>query len=170
MEETWGGFFRMASLAQRSKVFGLFLCGLMTIAVSTASIRWVWQTHLGPEVEPARSIPTPIPPVAPYVFPYEIKQVSMAISNEGGTRTAYAQFTLMLDCPNEDSQKLMVLNRAKLLDSIFEVGSTMTIEQFQGVKAPEAFAFFKKRLLEIYKGQFGDLAPREVVFRDWFIN
>ena len=35
-----------------------------------------------------------------FVFNYELKNISIVLLNRRGTQTAYAQFTLVLDCPS----------------------------------------------------------------------
>jgi len=106
----------------------------------------------------------------PYGRPYEIDQISMAVMNRKGTKTAYAQFSLVLDCPNEESHKILAMNRAKLLDAIFVVGGNFYLDDFQGEKAPKSFEKFKKDLLEKYQAEFHAQAPREIALKDWVIN
>ena len=103
-------------------------------------------------------------------FPYELNQVSMAVMSKKGTKTAYAQFTLSLDCPSEESQKLMALNRAKLLDSVFLVGSNFYLDDFTAEAAPKSLEKFKHELLEKYQEHFQAEAPRGIVLKEWFIN
>lgn len=105
-----------------------------------------------------------------YRFPYEINQVSMAVMNKKGTKTAYAQFSLVFDCPTEEAHKTLAMNRAKLLDAIFVVGGSFYLDDFQGEKAPKTFEKFKKDLLEKYKAEFHAEAPREISLKDWVVN
>lgn len=106
----------------------------------------------------------------PYSFSYEINQVSMAVMNKKGTKTAYAQFSLVLDCPNQESHKTLSMNRAKLLDAIFVVGANFYLDDFQGEKAAKSFDKLKKGLLEKFKTDFHAEAPREISLKDWVIN
>lgn len=106
----------------------------------------------------------------PFHFPYEINQVSMAVMNREGTRTAYAQFSLVLDCPSEGSQKTLSMNRAKLVDAIFDVGGNFVLEDFATPKTPETLTKLKAQLLEKYQHSFPQEAPRDIVLKDWVIN
>lgn len=106
----------------------------------------------------------------PFHFPYEINQVSMAVMNREGTRTAYAQFSLVLDCPSEGSQKTLSMNRAKLVDAIFDVGGNFVLEDFATPKTPETLTKLKAQLLEKYQHSFPQEAPRDLVLKDWVIN
>ena len=106
----------------------------------------------------------------PYSLSYEINQISMAVMNRKGTKTAYAQFSLVLDCPDEESHKTLSMNRAKILDTIFVVGGGFYLEDFQGEKATKSFEKFKKDLLQKYENDFHAQAPREISLKDWFIN
>jgi hypothetical protein len=94
----------------------------------------------------------------------------MAVMNRKGTKTAYAQFSLVLDCPDEESHKTLSMNRAKLLDAIFVVGGGFYLEDFQGEKAQKSFEKFKKDLLQKYQTDFHAQAPREISLKDWFVN
>lgn len=105
-----------------------------------------------------------------YTFPYEINQVSMALMNRKGTQTAYAQFSLILDCPSEESKKLLTMNRAKLLDTIFVVGSGFYLDDFKGSEATKGFEKFKTQLLQKYQGEFQAQAPKEISLKDWIVN
>jgi flagellar basal body-associated protein FliL len=109
-------------------------------------------------------------PKGPYSLSYEINQISMAVMNRKGTKTAYAQFSLVLDCPDEESHKTLSMNRAKLLDAIFVVGGGFYLEDFQGEKAQKSFEKFKKDLLQKYQTDFHAQAPREISLKDWFVN
>jgi len=105
-----------------------------------------------------------------FSFPYEINQVSMAIMNRKGTKTSYVQFSLILDCPNEEAKKTLTMNRAKLLDAIFVVGSGFYLDDFNGQEASKSFDRFKTQLLEKYQSDFHAQAPREIALKDWIVN
>lgn len=170
-QETFGVFFREASGSQKAKIGGIFVAGILGVAVSIWAIRAILQAHNGEDLaEQVLSRVVELPPSAEYTYPYEIKSVSMAVMGQKGNRTAYAQFTLILDCPTEEAQKQVALHRAKLLDAIFEVGSQFYLEDFVGGNAPKSFEKFKAGLMSIYSKSFGKMAPRQVVFRDWFVN
>lgn len=173
MIRDWLEWFK--STSKNTKTFVAFLLGLGIVFligafISIATIlkaqsnhsEVIQEKHASHAVEPAKD--------SPYAFPYELTQVSMAVMSKKGSRTAYAQFSLTLDCPTEESQKLMAMNRAKLLDSVFLVGSNFYLDDFTPDHAAKALKKFKTDLLEKYQEQFHSEAPREIVLKDWFIN
>lgn len=101
---------------------------------------------------------------------YELEKVSMAVMNKKGTRTAYAQFSLILNCPNDPALQMMKQSRAKLLDGIFSIGSQFYLDDFMGEEAPTSFDKFKKLLLSHYQSQFQDLAPAAITLKEWSLN
>lgn len=105
-----------------------------------------------------------------YSLTYEIKDMSIGFINRTGTRTAYAQFTILFDCETELCVKNLTLNRAKLLDAIYQVSGNYYIEDFVAPLVDEGMKRFKLALLEHIKKNLGGEAPRKIVFRDWFLN
>lgn len=101
---------------------------------------------------------------------YELEKVSMAVMNKKGTKTAYAQFSLALNCPDEKSVQIMQQSRAKLLDGIFSVGSQFYLDDFMGELAPQSFDKFKKLLLSHYESEFLSQAPQGITLKDWSLN
>jgi len=151
---------------------GGFLTLLSVMAIFT--VLKARTTALSPQVQDAADSTTSDHEVGQsanvYAFPYEINQVSMALMNRKGTQTAYAQFSLILDCPNEESKKTLTMNRAKLLDTIFLVGSGFYLDDFKGSEATKGFEKFKTLLLEKYQNEFQAQAPTEISLKDWIVN
>lgn len=101
---------------------------------------------------------------------YELEKVSMAVMNKKGTKTSYAQFSLILSCPDERALETIKMNRAKLLDGVFRVGSQFYLDDFIGETASDSFSKFKKLLLEQYQGQFHAEAPQGILLKEWTLN
>ena len=116
--------------------------------------------HVAAEEEKARA------PASPYLFPYEIKEVSVHFSNKEGDRSAYAQFALTFDLASKEDQKQMELNRAKALDVVFEAASDLPLET---VKEADGFGQFKRLLLDRYHATFPDIALREIAVKNWIL-
>ncbi|NBX75806.1 MAG: hypothetical protein EBQ92_04565 [Proteobacteria bacterium] len=166
---------RTAPYEKRQKALMLLGVGLIVLLAAVISTVIILRAqHSSTQVshlqdsEGAHSAETH--PKGPYSISYEINQISMAVMNRKGTKTAYAQFSLVLDCPDEESHKTLSMNRAKLLDAIFVVGGGFYLEDFQGDKAAKSFEKFKKDLLQKYEADFHAQAPREISLKDWFVN
>ena len=173
--ETLWAFFLRAAPRIKLRLAALGLAGVL-IASGTVwaigTILWVQWNQPAPddaptvaeEKEDAARAPTSI---ETYVYTYELKNISIVLINRRGTRTAYAQFSLVLDCPNAESARQMKLDHAKLLDTIFDVAATYYLDDFA---LPTGFASFKGSLLARYKADFKDVSPRDIAIRDWVMN
>jgi hypothetical protein len=163
------GLFRSASPGLKLRLGSLLLMAfLVSLASGWAVARiWVWhRTSLVPaEVllkhrERQRNDTF-------FAFPYEIRNVAVPLTDHRNLRSAYAQFTLVLDCPNPESHRLMELNHAKILNTLFETASTFYVEDFE---TPTGHQSFKGALQANFKVIFKDQSPRDIAFRDWVIN
>ncbi|MFM8270568.1 MAG: hypothetical protein ACKN9V_10300 [Pseudomonadota bacterium] len=161
---------RTAPTEKRQKAILLLSLGLVISLVALIAVILILKAQGPSQVVAPSAAPHEIHSKGPYSFPYEINEVSMAVMNKKGTKTAYAQFSLVLDCPSEEAHKTLSMNRAKLLDAIFVVGGNFYLDDFQGEKAPKSFEKFKKDLLEKYKSDFHAEAPREIALKDWVVN
>lgn len=166
-------WFRSTTADKKKFVTLWILFGVLVTAMGAAGVKIVLQAQNPPvaqEAELNHQEPEETHASKPTGFPYEINQVSMAMMNRKGTKTAYAQFSLVLTCPNEQAHKSMSLNRAKLLDTIFHVGSDFYLDDFEGPKTADSLIAFKKRLLEKYQADFSSQGPSEIVLKDWIVN
>lgn len=170
-------WFRTADPETKKKAVRLISIGVLMTFISGLAIAYVLRARSLPsssdtktENEAGESEQSLSHQNSSFVFPYEINQVSMAMMNRKGTQTAYAQFSLILDCPTEESKKTLAMNRAKLLDSIFVVGSSFYLDDFTGKDALKGFEKFKTQLLEKYQADFQAQAPREISLKDWIVN
>lgn len=165
-------FLKIAPLTTKLKIVALFFSGFLILVVTVFSIKNIWSYYQGPDLtESVLHRSRDVASISPeYTHVYEIKDMSVAFMNKKGTRTAYSQFTLIFDCENEECKKNMALQRAKVLDTIFEVGGEFYLEDFSPPLAPGGFAKFKSEIIVSLKKHFKSLAPREVVLKDWFLN
>lgn len=165
--------FKSAPGYLKVRMFVLVGMGCTVLLGSLLSIVWIWKAHRGLSateevLEHSRKFASHEP--KEFEFAYEIKDMSMAVMNKKGTRTAYAQFTLMFDCPSADAKHVMELNRAKVIDGIFEVGGDFSLEDFQAPLAAKGFERFKSQLKARLTKQLKGEAPRNVVLKDWVMN
>jgi len=171
-------WFKSAKSEDRKKVSALLLTGLLITVVALAAALFILKkqdrnsslvkgeeitSNLGDTTDTAS-------PATLEKLTYELNQVSMAVMNKKGTKTAYAQFSLILNCPNDKSLHLISQSRAKLLDGIFSVGSQFFLDDFMGEAAPAAFDKFKNLLIADYRVLFQDQAPTAIVLKDWALN
>lgn len=155
----------------KKKVYFLLGAGTLGCIISLLAIVGLirLQPHRShPVVTPVASAEHSAPrEVASYTFPYEIRDISVQLMDRTGTRTAHVQFSISLDCPSAEAKHDMVLNRAKLLDSVFEVASQFYLEDFQsGNGLTRLKAALKKNYDEYFKSQ----SPREIAINDWAMN
>jgi hypothetical protein len=101
---------------------------------------------------------------------YELKHLSVGFMDKKETRMAYAQFSLVFNCPDEACKKNLLLHHAQILDTIFEVGSEFFVEDFVYPSATEGFSRFKSKINLQLEKKFANLAPKSVVIQDWFMN
>ncbi len=102
-----------------------------------------------------------------FAISYELPGMNISLANRNQTLAAYAQFNLVLDCPNKEAQHWLEMNRASIRDAIYEATIPFTVEDFNG---PTGFPRIKKAMLNVLKERFGAYAPRDVVIRDWVIR
>ncbi len=172
------GFFRVADTRVKLRLATLGILSLMAVLTAFIAIRFVLTSkHLlevhapasehdgSKEHAVAKSLSE-----QEFTFTYEIKDMSVGFINRTGNRTAYAQFSLVFDCENEECVKNLSLNRAKLLDAIYQVSGNYYIEDFTAPLVQEGFKRFKLGLLQFLKKNFPGEVPRQVIFRDWFMN
>jgi len=168
-------WFRSAHPEDRKKVSWLIFTGIFVSFLGVVAVVFVLKKQASEKRETINHqevshLETQNQAVLDEKLVYEVNKVSMAVMNKKGTRTAYAQFSLILSCPDEKSVQTMTMSRAKLLDGIFSVGSQFFLDDFVGDAAPESFAKFKRLLLDQYKNEFHAQAPKELVLKDWTLN
>ncbi len=121
----------------------------------------------------ASETPTPVADHAeehegpPFSQSYEIQGMTISLANRNQTLAAFAEFNLVLDCPNPDSKRWMELNRAVVRDAVYESTVSFTVEEFSSA---EGFSKIKKAILDELKKRFGKRAPRDIALRDWVIR
>jgi hypothetical protein len=157
---------------ERAKVVALLSCAVGVVLVTTVSLFLIIQAQRKPSlteqvINKSRTLASFAPS---YTYAYEIKDMSIPLTNKSHTRSAFAQFSLILDCPSEAAKKKMVTELPKLLDSILVVGSEFYVEDFQAPLAEKGFARFKDALRASYAKYLHEDTPREISIKDWFVN
>ncbi len=158
----------------RSPVFTkLKLCGLLLIAVGMvvgtlilvgAVVRVSFKNSSENDIS---SAPILVENHPEFEVNYLLKDISIPLVDRASTKIAYAQFSLMLDCPTNACKRAMELHRPKLLDRIFEVASKFYLEDFAQAKG---FEKFKHAFLTTLRKDFNEMAPRQVTIENWVIN
>jgi len=124
--------------------------------------------HFSFDREPAAKKPPPPPVVAqPFEYVYELKDISMQVSDRSGRRSGYIQFSLTLEMPNKEARHWMDLNRAKLISTVLDVGNRFFIEDFD---RKDGIDKFKDKIAAAYSQQFNAYAPTGITIQDWVLN
>lgn len=161
-------FFRRAPILIKLRLIFLFLLAIAIVASSSWTVYQIATAEdPGPYKGDISSETTSSPAIQQFTYLYEMKDLSIALTDRRRLRTAYAQFALAFDCPSKDAQTMMGLHRAKILNTINEVAIQFTIDDF---KTPLGLQTFKGALKANYKAIFRENAPREIVIRDWLMN
>jgi flagellar basal body-associated protein FliL len=170
-------FFDFKKLPLRNRIsLGILLASAVTIVFTTLLIIFMIiriqfsrvEEVVSPEPTHEASAPEHHEPTtAPFTLSYELQGMSISLGNRNQTLSAYAEFTLVLDCPNKDSKRWMEMNRASIRDAVYESTIAFTVEDFS---TPDGFARMKKSIVDTFKGRFGGHAPRDVAVRDWVIR
>jgi hypothetical protein len=166
-------FAKSASFGVKLKLGAVMLVGLGATGFSAFVIWKIVAGQPGPVrkiavVEPkAETTPTPAKDPDPFRYEYDLKKISMPLSDREGRRTGTAQFSVSLDLPTNQSLHWMELNRAKLLTITFDVGAHFT---FEDLEAKGGLDKFKAQLESAYHDEFGVYAPNQVALRDWVTN
>lgn len=168
-EESVVKFFRHAPSPARRKLAALLGAACVTLSISFYCIFKI-ATHdprAVPEIDISHAAVPPAEVLPDFTFTYELRPLSMPLTDRRHIRTAYAQFNLVFDLPSKDAIHHMELHRAKLVDVVLEVAGQFTIEDFQ---TPMGYETFKGTLKGRYRQLFGQFAPREIALRDWLLH
>ncbi len=171
-------FFRVASVRIKLKLLSYLSLALLAVASAlTATVfilgaKYIKEYALKRELSAKKTVERIgiVRAEQEYSLTYEVKDMSIGFINRTGSRTAYAQFTLLFDCETELCVKNLTLNRAKLLDAIYQVSGNYYIEDFTAPLVDEGMKRFKLAILDFLKKNIPGEPPRKVVFRDWFLN
>jgi hypothetical protein len=165
-------FINFASRATKIKIGLIFVTGSVIVTLTLITLTALWRFYKGPTevkaIEPPRETASISKDEASNF--YEIKGVSVGFMDKKDTRMAYAQFTLIFNCADEPCKKNLLLNQAKLLDSIFEVSSNFYIEDFVHPNANQGFSRLKSKIVEELDKKFAALAPKGVSIQDWYMK
>ncbi len=104
--------------------------------------------------------------MAPYTFRFELPNFSLSLPAVGG-RTAYAQFSLVLDCPTLEARRHLELNRARLRDTVLSASLPFGAAE---LKAAPGILAYKSRLLTELKSTFGPNAPRDLSLENFLVH
>jgi flagellar basal body-associated protein FliL len=175
MESFWS-FFKGSSSKRKLQIGLLVSSGFvvsvasLVIIIQIARIQW-WsiRDEIEKEKKEASQAHSQVEHAAvePFTYVYEIKDMSLSIGSRNHLRTAYGQFNLILDCNSEKSRHWLELHRAAIRDAFFEVGLSYPLEELE---VPHGVDKLKKSILKVLQDRFGEMAPRDVILRDWVIR
>ena len=91
------------------------LCVLVSSATAILFILHIQEPKVQAEIPKVKALPTDLV--------YEIRNLSFSVSDKMLIRNAYVQFVLSIQCRSEECLRQLELNRAKLIDLVYEVSS-----------------------------------------------
>ncbi|MFM8316441.1 MAG: hypothetical protein ACKOA8_19345 [Deltaproteobacteria bacterium] len=166
-------FINFVPRSVKIKIGGIVFGSILIVTLTFISLSTVWELYRGnetPKPEETHRETTSSHPHEETSNPYEIKGISVGFMDKKDARMAYAQFTLIFNCPTEACKKNLTLHHAKVLDTVFEVSSEFYIEDFSQPNVTKGFARFKSKISEELSKKFASLSPSEISIQDWFMK
>lgn len=150
-------------------MYGVLTVASVLVISSLMSIHRLATIDASASKRAPNSLPNPAgrTEMPPYTFRFELPNFSVSLPSTQGKRTVYAQFSLVLDCPNFDARRALELNRAKLRDVVLSASLGLTVSELQGM---EGIAKYKKRLLAELRTAFGKDAPRDLSLEQFLLH
>lgn len=156
-------FFRSAPYTIKLRLMVVGLLAVAVVLTSSLMILEVWKAHARfrpvPKAHPQRMVAS-----EPFSQTYELRKVSLSLSDRSGRRSGYAQFTLVLDLPSPEARRWCELNRAQMIHVILEQGARFQLEDFD---TPRGYELLKEALHSAFKERFAQHAPREILLKDF---
>lgn len=167
--------YRAARWLGRIKVW--FLVALAAVIAGATALSIIWIVRAAYSEKPATEVTEHAAPTdhasqnsgksAAGTYDYEIDGLNVTFGTRNNARVSYAQFSLVIQCPTEECQRWMKMNRASLRDAIFAVSMLQNMESFA---KPTGVELFKKELLAEFKKRFPAHPPKNLMIRDWFVR
>lgn len=158
-------FFKSAPLAIKARLLVIGALAIAVILTSSLMIVEIWKASVkfrGPHS--ADETPRAVAAVEPYSITYELRGLSLSLSDKSGMRSGHAQFNLVFDLPSAEAKRWCELNRAQMVHVILEEGARFSLEDFD---SPRGYELFKKNLQEAFSKKFKEHAPRSVLLKDF---
>ncbi len=167
---TFKAFYKTAPAPKRMMMSAVGAFAALVVISSLCSISMILRRK-GNEAaaqypRPVRT-PAALTEIPPYTFRFELPNFSISLPSKKGGRTAYAQFSLVLDCPTLASRRHLELNRARLRDTLLT--ASMPFGE-QDLKGNQGISRYKSRLLVELRGAFGPNAPRDLSLENFLVH
>jgi len=160
--------FRRADPKSQKWVGGLIGLGGVIVFTSIWVVLGILEAQDNPATPEALKVASYMDPprreVSSFSQTIELTDVGVQLMNRMGSDTLLAQFTLILDCPTEQAHRELSINRAKVLDSVFDVANNHYMEDFEG---PGGIDRFKNELTIALAKKFKENAPRRIDVKNW---
>ncbi len=166
---TFQAFYKTAPPPKRMAMNMVIGLALMITISSLSAISIILRQGSGMTAAPAPSPRTPaaLAEIPPYTFRFELPNFSVSLPTRGKRRTAYAQFSLVLDCPTLDSRRHLELNRARLRDAV--LSASLPFGEAE-LRESRGIARYKGQLLSELKTTFGPNAPRDLSLENFLVH
>jgi len=159
-------FFKQATVPVKLRLGVIGLLAFSVVLTSSLMIMEIWKAHMRfrtPPV-PSQNATRLIASVEPFSISYELRNVSLSLSDQNGRRSGYAQFTLVFDLPSPEARRWCELNRAQMIHVLLEEGARFHLEDFE---TPRGFELLKRALDGAYREKFKQNAPRAILVKDF---
>src|SRR4051812_14672065 len=117
---TFRAFYKTAPLPRRLAMTGVGTAAFLVLLSSVSAISLILRKGIDASavLKVGPRTPAALAEIPPYTFRFELPNFSISLPSVSGGRTAYAQFSLVLDCPTLESRRHLELNRARLRDTL----------------------------------------------------
>jgi flagellar basal body-associated protein FliL len=163
-------FFKEAPLERRLAMIGVGALAVLVTSSSAFSIKLILRATRAEMPKPVAAAPrkpAALQEMPPYTFRFELANFSISLPSAPNGRTSYAQFSLVLDCPNLEARRHMELNRARLRDTVLSASLPFSVAELQDSKG---ISRYKTKLMAELKTTFGANAPRDLSLENFLVH
>ena len=158
-------FFKSAPALIKARLVVIGLLAISVVATSGVVIGEIWKAQAKfrsfvPHQEPKRAVAS----TEPFSISYELRNVSLSLTDRNNRRSGYAQFTLVFDLPSPEARRWCELNRAQMIHTLLEEGAKFHLEDFD---SPRGYELLKRSLTEAFENRFKEHAPRAILIKDF---
>ena len=158
-------FFLKAPFKIKFKFLVVVFTGLGVLGSAGFGIKKIFSIQIKPKVVEHK--PVVEAPKKKIERILELKNLSFSVMDRRRIRNAYVQFSVLIECADDECMRQLELYRAKLIDGVFEVSSHYFVEDFLN---PSGAQRFKLDLYKHYTDYFPHHPPMSVSLKEWVMN
>lgn len=158
-------FFKSAPALIKARLVVIGLLAVSVVVTSGVVIGEIWKAQIKvrsfvPQREPKREVAA----AEPFTIFYELRNVSLSLTDRNNRRSGYAQFTLVFDLATPEARRWCELNRAQMIHTLLEEGAKFHLEDFD---SPRGYELLKRALTDAFEARFKEHAPRAILIKDF---